>query len=273
MTSFLRRLRRLRRRTPAPLERSERELRRSIERNGGSLQPARPGPGWQRWRNRALQSEPEVDEAITELTRIGLVPHPDRPKNFDHLVALGEILSHTGADANILEMGAATYSPLLVWLYQYGYRNLNGIDLTHGEPTKRGPIRFERMDLQHTAYPDASFDAIACMSVIEHGVDVAAYLAEARRLLRPGGILVTSTDYWPEPLATEGKTAYGVPVHVFTEPEVRALLQIAERAGLVTEQPVDLSSRDKVVHWARMDLDYTFVVLTLVASGGSRARG
>ncbi|HEY3334698.1 MAG TPA: methyltransferase domain-containing protein [Candidatus Limnocylindrales bacterium] len=259
-------LRRIRRRLRGGPDAADRALRLQIERAGGSLQPIRPGEGWRRWRNRALRTHAEVDEAVAELRRLGLVPHQDAPKNWDHLVALGEILSRTDRDARVLEMGAASYSPLLVWLYQYGYRHLNGIDLGHGEPSLRGPIRLERMDLQHTRYPDSTFDAIACLSVIEHGVEVTAYLAEARRLLKPGGLLVTSTDYWADPIDTAGKVAYGVPVHLFTSSEIEALVETARDFGFDAHPAPDLACEERVVHWARLELDYTFVVLTLVAN-------
>jgi SAM-dependent methyltransferase len=50
---------------------------------------------------------------------------------------------------------------------------------------------------------DGSFDAVLSTQVLEHVEDPAAYLAEARRLLRPGGALILSThgiwEYHPSP--------------------------------------------------------------------------
>jgi len=72
------------------------------------------------------------------------------------------------------------------------------------------------MDLTKTSFPERSFAAIASLSVVEHGVDLDAYLAEAARILRPGGLLFTSTDYWCEPIDTTAQTAYGHEVRIHT---------------------------------------------------------
>jgi hypothetical protein len=262
----------LRRLVPGPRTPAETSLRRRIVREGGSLAATMPGPAWRKWENRALQSDTEVDEAIRQVVGLGLVPHRDRPKNWDLMVALGAILEVTPRRGRILEMGAARYSPLLVWLYQYGRRRLNGIDLIYDQPVRKGPIRFEQMDLTATTFPDGAFDAIACLSVIEHGVDVTAYLREARRLLRPGGILITSTDYWDEPMETGDRVAYGHPVRIFDRAGIEAFLAEARQMGFRTRVEVDLACRDRVVHWERVDLDYTFVVIVLEAPAGDRER-
>ena len=52
--------------------------------------------------------------------------------------------------------------------------------------------------------PDASFDAVLSTQVLEHVADPAVYLAECRRVLRPGGRLLLSTHgimvYHPDPV-------------------------------------------------------------------------
>jgi SAM-dependent methyltransferase len=49
----------------------------------------------------------------------------------------------------------------------------------------------------HLPLADASVDAVLSSQALEHVVDPAAYLAEARRVLRPGGLLLLSTHgYW-----------------------------------------------------------------------------
>jgi SAM-dependent methyltransferase len=248
----------------------DRQLRSEIQAAGGSV-PARPlSSNWQRWTNRALQTRADAGEATEIIRRAGLAPHKDMPKNWDALVALGTILDRVPRSGRILEMGATQYSPLLTWLFQYGYRSLVGIDLVYKKVVRRGPIRFHRMDLTATTFPDAAFDAVACLSVVEHGVDVERFLAESARLLTPGGVLVVSTDYWPQPVDTGDRVAYGHPVRIFDRPSIDDLIQRAQALGLQPIGDVDLSAQDRVVRWERMDLDYTFLVLAFERSG-SRA--
>ena len=83
------------------------------------------------------------------------------------------------------------------------------------------------------------------------------------RVLKCGGLLITSTDYWCEPVPTPGQSAYGSPVKVFTRREIEEALALARRYGLEPTCPVDLTCGDKVVEWERFGLRFTFLVLTL----------
>ena len=96
--------------------------------------------------------------------------HRGPEKNWDHLAAVSTILAHTKPNARILDAGAEIYSNVLPALFLYGYHDLYGINLSFTAPTRRGPIRYIPGDLTRTPYEDGFFDAIACMSVIEHGV-------------------------------------------------------------------------------------------------------
>jgi SAM-dependent methyltransferase len=248
----------------------ERAFRLAIKRAGGSLHPGPLQDVWRRWLNAALRTAPQVDAAVAALREAGLVPHRDQPKNWDALVALGTILEAVPRGGRVLEMGATQYSPLLGWLYQYGYRRLTGIDLVYQDTIQHGPIEYQRMDLTATTFEDRSFDAIACLSVIEHGVDVDRFLAESTRLLRPGGILVVSTDYWPEPIDTGDREAYGHPVRIFDRAALLDLVARAGALGLVPLGAMDLDAEDRVVTWQRMDLQYTFAVLAFRRAGTAR---
>jgi len=235
-------------------------LRHAIRRSGGRVPATPPRVTWM---NTTLKSHAQVEAAIAEVHRCGLVPHGDRPKNWDALGAVDLVLKRTLPQARVLEVGAELYSVLLPWLYQYGYRNLTGIDLVHRRVIRRGPIICEPGDLTRTRFPDATFDVIGSLSVIEHGVPLDAYFSEMWRLLRPGGMLITSTDYWHEPVDPRGQTAYGVPIRVFTPADIDAMIALAERHGFRLTGPLDTVCDERAVTWKRYGLSYTYINFAL----------
>lgn len=84
----------------------------------------------------------------------------------------------------------------------------------------------------HLPLPDASIDVVLSTQVLEHVAVPAAYLAEARRVLRPGGRLLLSTHgawkYHPDPVDLWRWTREGLRVEVeragFRVVEVRGIL-------------------------------------------------
>jgi SAM-dependent methyltransferase len=190
---------------------------------------------------------------------LGIPTIQDLPKNWDSLAALDVILRETDHSARIFDAGGEMYSMILPWLFLYGYRNLTAGNLVFTRPLRRGPITYMHADITRTSFADHTMDVVTCLSVIEHGVDLGSYFKEMSRVLKPGGLLITSTDYFETQINTRGQTAYGVPIHIFTSAEIRDGLRIAERYGLPSVAPIDLTCEDKVVHWRQFDLDYTFL--------------
>ena len=239
---------------------SEMGFRRALRSAGARIPPRRPNVTWM---NTTLRSAKQVEQAYAEVRACGLPPHPDRPKNWDALSTLDLILRRTDRQAAVLEVGAALYSVTLPWLYLFGYRNLRGIDLVFDKPVRRGPIRYEHGDLTTTHFAGGSFDIIVSLSVIEHGVSPEKYFREMSRLLKPAGMLITSTDYWPNPIDTQGRTAYGVPITIFTRSDVEALLATARNYGLRPTGTIDLECDERCVTWDPFDLHYTFTCFAL----------
>jgi SAM-dependent methyltransferase len=213
--------------------------------------------------NAVLQNRGEWESAVRELRHLGLPLHRDLPKNWDTLAALNAILARADRSASILDAGTALYSTMLPILWRYGYERLTGINLEFRKPVRRGPASFLPGDLTATSFENEAFDVITCLSVIEHGVDLTAYFKEASRLLRPGGILFTSTDFYQEPIDTRGMTAYGTPVHIFTPDEITAALETAAGLGLEPTGALDLRCAEQPVTWKRLGLQYSFVAFTL----------
>jgi SAM-dependent methyltransferase len=75
-----------------------------------------------------------------------------------------------------------------------------------------------------SAFPDDSFDAVVAFEVIEHVAEQEQVLAEAARVLAPGGVLVMST---PERRAYSDDRDFVNPYHVreLTQAEFTALLR------------------------------------------------
>lgn len=209
-----------------------------------------------------LRTPDQWHRAVAEAKKLGLPAHFDGPKNWDVMGAVSTVLHELGTDIRVLDAGAARYSTVLTSLAIYRVRELVGNNLEFDKTTHHGKVRFEYGDITETAYRDGYFDAVTCMSVIEHGVPVEGFLAESARLLRSGGLLVVSTDYSENPPDVTGKTAYGVPVKIFSPADIKDLVATAERNGLHLEGELQLDNHENVVHWERMGLKYTFIKLT-----------
>jgi SAM-dependent methyltransferase len=209
-----------------------------------------------------LLNAEQWQSAVSEVRKLGLPLHHDRIKNWDALGALSHLVRATDRDAAILDAGAARYSTILPWLRLYGYSRLFGINLEFKKQSRHGPVQFLPGDITATKFESGSFGAITCMSVIEHGVPTQSFLAEAARLLQPGGSLVISTDYDQEPPDTTGKFAYGVPVKIFSPAGIHELVSAAAEQGLSLQGELQLNHAERPVYWRRMNLSYTFIRLT-----------
>ncbi|MDQ1487230.1 MAG: hypothetical protein QOJ62_2923 [Actinomycetota bacterium] len=212
-----------------------------------------------------LQTAAEWRDAASQARSRRLPLHRDLPKNWDTLGAAATVLSRVGSNARVLDAGAARYSTLLVWLYLYGLRDLVGINLEFRRPVRHGSVRFEPGDATATRFDAGSFDAVTCLSVIEHGVPLAEFFAEAARLLRPDGVLVVSTDYDADPPPTDGLQAYGSAVHIFSPREIHDLVKLADEAGFDLDGELTeaaLGHPERPVLWRRFGLRYTFIRLT-----------
>lgn len=233
--------------------------------------------------NSVLKNLSEVNYAINNLHSLGLFAHPDKVKSWD-TYKIVKIISEGDRSSFILDVGC-NGSPILSILKRLGFKNLYGCDLflkkipsTLTEivyPLYRPIIEMYEdkafnisiQNLEKTNFQDKMFDYITSLSVIEHGVNIQNYFKEMNRIMKKGGILLTSTDYWPDKILNIIKTKHNHrndPDNVFSKEEIeKDVLKAAELNDLILTEPIDFSFENKVVHYNVTGLDYTFIFFAL----------
>jgi 2-polyprenyl-3-methyl-5-hydroxy-6-metoxy-1,4-benzoquinol methylase len=127
------------------------------------------------------------------------VPEGAEPAEFARRRAF--LLTHVSAGQDVLDVGCGE-GWFSAELARAGASPV-GVDVAQ-EPLRRARRRHPDLDLRSLPagrpWPlsDTSFDVVWAGEVIEHVVDTAGWLSEARRVLRSGGLLVLSTpDHGP----------------------------------------------------------------------------
>lgn len=232
---------------------------------GVNLDPAMPQGEVER--RAILTSKSEIEKSTRELKDVGLQSHPMEWKNWDHLKALKRILQETSRDDTILDAGGGKFSPLVEWLYVYGYQHLSVVNLDFEQPFGRGPVKYRPGDLTNTDFEDDTFAAVSSMSVLEHDVPLEPAFAEFQRIIEPGGTLVISTDYSPENLDTgRERTNYGEetqPWEIFADDDIERLLQTAESAGFDVPEWNPESLGEPPISFGGYDYTFAFIELRL----------
>ena len=117
--------------------------------------------------------------------------------------------------------------------------------LDQEETQVRERVEFRVGEGRAVGFPDGSFDAVLLGELLEHQLDPGKLLAEARRVLRPGGRIVVTTPYGVHPYPDHKE-----PLHLSALLErLSAKLSIAEivlvdrYAGVVAERAKDKAPR------------------------------
>lgn len=227
-----------------------------------------------------LLEQSQIAAATSELQRQGLVdPAPTvgaggrvvrrllrRPdpalvaKTWDVQRSLDAFVARLDPSEPILDIGCFACD-MLPALKRLGYHNLYGIDLNPDvlQMPDADSINYTVGDLLSTPWPDGSFAGISAISVIEHGVPDDELCGEVSRLLRPGGVFVFTTDYWPQKIVTTERM-FDRDWRIFDAAEIEALIAVARSHKLHPASDPASTIRETsspAIHFAGKD--YTFL--------------
>jgi SAM-dependent methyltransferase len=185
-------------------------------------------------------------------------PRYDRRKDWDVELSREVIEGNVGTESLILDVGC--FNSAILWtLLRRGFTRLCGLDLNpllRFAPHNR-MLWYVAGDLYAAPFLSRRFEVVTALSMMEHGFEPAQFLPALRRLLKPGGLLIVSTDYWPDKIETTGIRVFGQPWTIFSRPELEHLLEDAKAHGFYLEGPADWTVGDRVIHW--QGRHYTFV--------------
>lgn len=93
------------------------------------------------------------------------------------------------------------------------------------------PFHLKKGDITKTGMPAECFDLAICISVIEHGVNL-EFICEVFHILKPGGILFITTDYWEKKiLVKEESQPFGLPWRIFSKEEINDFINLSKIHG------------------------------------------
>jgi SAM-dependent methyltransferase len=97
----------------------------------------------------------------------------------------------------------------------------------------RSNIRFDNGIAEKLPYPDATFDRVVAVSVVEHFRDPATGLKEMARVLKPGGVLAISVDsLLPENSPEAFRNWHAPRYHVTTYFRLDQIVEMIRASGL-----------------------------------------
>jgi SAM-dependent methyltransferase len=208
-----------------------------------------------------LPDIPTLDMFIGYLKQNSIPLHRDYYKNWD-MYYLTQFFSNLHSEIKILDSGCWGLQTAGVLKY-LGYTDITCIDLYRKEKHWNQDLKMnlilntklEKGNAEKTRFSDRNFDLITSVSVIEHGVNLNNFLKESSRILKNGGFLFLTCDYWQDKIDVEDKNW-----NIFNRNEIVNLISIAENNNLKLLVPQKIPQcGEKVVKF--LGYEYTFMLL------------
>lgn len=178
---------------------------------------------------------PEYYEHKSDLYAV-LVSEKTDPMSFEYDEALALLRGELPSGGRLLDVGCGA-GGFLHRARSAGF-TVAGLDFN---PARAGALKAASFDVFHGGLPDyargaapASFDAITIFQVIEHLDEPGAWLASAKSLLKPGGLLVVGVPNRGrtfDPFKDPSIADVDMPPHHLTRWNAAALSGLLSRAG------------------------------------------
>lgn len=104
-------------------------------------------------------------------------------------------LLETNPKAKVLDLGCGDGSWTKKVAQKIGTKNITGVDICRGNPCGCPPATFVHSNLNNKfPFPNNSFDVISANQIIEHIDNTDLFLSEIKRVLKPNGYAIISTE-------------------------------------------------------------------------------
>ena len=214
-----------------------------------------------------LQDQSQIRDAEMLCDLSGIEKHHDATKTWDLLGFLATVMRYMpDKTASILDAGSGSKAVVASRLVDLGFTNISACDLKPvlQKSKNRERITYYSSKFEELPVRDGEFDVIVSMSVIEHVDDPLKSLVALTKKLKIGGLLIVSTDYWPDKIDCAGIYPYGVDMpemRIFSAEELLALVDDLATCGLKLLEEFSPRADKQVCVWERVGREYTFARL------------
>lgn len=211
--------------------------------------------------NRPMRDLNDLDRLCETMRGSGISTGAIMEKNWHAMLGIHHATMVSDAADLILHISSSWNHPFLDGMVVSGYRNLASFSITDDFLGNLGNVAYNHTDCTSIGLPDSSVSFISCCDIAEQGVGLPAFLAESSRLLKTGGYLLISLDYWHDRLETRGMILKGEAPAIADRSSIMDLVRTAADLGMVVDGPLDLECKDRTISWG--DMDYTVLSLLL----------